>query len=283
MFTVNRKSKVAIEIDLGDMKAGDEQEFLLISDLHYDSVKCERKLLKRHLEQAKEKGAGIIINGDLFDAMQSRNDRRRAKGALRPELLNTTYFNGIVDELATMLEPYSDLIVLVLKGNHETAVERHCDINLLSNLQYRLMATNPKMQAVFGLYESFVKIKGRPNGVRQNTFQWYFHHGSGGGAAVTHGTINFARLSEMIEGPDLFSMGHTHIRIADQRNVIKLNRAGELVPKKRWFLRTGSYKKDDVGEGWAKEKNMSPGALGGWWIKFYYRDQTICWTHYPTD
>jgi hypothetical protein len=37
-----------------------------------------------------------------------------------------------------------------------------------------------------------------------------YFHGSGGGGPVTKGTIQFNRMSTMVEGADLIWMGHVH-------------------------------------------------------------------------
>ena len=51
---------------LGDhkRKVGSDKWLLLIDDdVHFDSAKCDRKLFKKHLEQAREKGADIFSEG----------------------------------------------------------------------------------------------------------------------------------------------------------------------------------------------------------------------------
>ena len=53
-------------ITFDGIKAGWEQWVLLRSDVHHDNPKCDQKLEKKHLEQAKEYNAIIIDNGDLF-------------------------------------------------------------------------------------------------------------------------------------------------------------------------------------------------------------------------
>jgi hypothetical protein len=45
--------------DINFEKGGDEQWFLLHSDVHWDNPKCDRKKLKKHLEEAKLKNAPI--------------------------------------------------------------------------------------------------------------------------------------------------------------------------------------------------------------------------------
>ena len=41
------------------------QETLLMSDIHFDSKKCDKKLLKKHLLEARERNAQIFIFGDF--------------------------------------------------------------------------------------------------------------------------------------------------------------------------------------------------------------------------
>jgi len=43
-----------------------EKKVLLISDIHWDNPHCDRKLLKKHLDEALEINADVLINGDLF-------------------------------------------------------------------------------------------------------------------------------------------------------------------------------------------------------------------------
>ena len=64
-----RKSRTVHHVDLDFKKRGTDKNLLFISDVHYDSVKCDRSLLHRHLEEARRIGAGVFIFGDLFDVM----------------------------------------------------------------------------------------------------------------------------------------------------------------------------------------------------------------------
>ncbi len=47
-------------------KNWEETKVLLISDLHWDNPKCDRALLKKHLDEALAGNHDILINGDLF-------------------------------------------------------------------------------------------------------------------------------------------------------------------------------------------------------------------------
>ncbi len=65
-FRVERAAKNVhvVRIDVPSMTSF-EQWFLCRSDAHHDSVKCDRKLEKKHLEMAKERGAAMDARGSL--------------------------------------------------------------------------------------------------------------------------------------------------------------------------------------------------------------------------
>ena len=73
-----------IEYDL-KRKAGQSASFLWIFDAHWDNKKSDRRRLKRHLDQAKERGAKVGFGGDFFCAMQGKWDKRASRDGLCPE------------------------------------------------------------------------------------------------------------------------------------------------------------------------------------------------------
>lgn len=95
------------------------KSYLLISDVHYDNPKCNRKLLKQHLDLALEKDAGILIGGDLFCVMQGKYDPRRNKGDIEDAFNVPNYLDNLIDKVGEFLEPYKKNIVTILQGNHE--------------------------------------------------------------------------------------------------------------------------------------------------------------------
>jgi hypothetical protein len=60
-------------------RVGDEQYFLLQSDVHWDNPQCDRTMLKRHLDLALKRNAPVIDIGDFFCAMQGKYDKRSNK------------------------------------------------------------------------------------------------------------------------------------------------------------------------------------------------------------
>lgn len=102
-----------------EVKSTDRVSFLLLSDLHWDNPKTDRVLLKKHLDQAKEKNASILIFGDLFCAMQGKYDPRGSKESVRPEHNVNNYLDALVDTAIEYFTPYKENILFISPGNHE--------------------------------------------------------------------------------------------------------------------------------------------------------------------
>ncbi|NBW22393.1 MAG: hypothetical protein EBR82_82030, partial [Caulobacteraceae bacterium] len=92
----------------------------LISDLHWDNPKCDRALLKKDLDEAVERNALIIVNGDFFCLMQGKGDPRRSKDDIRPEHNKGNYLQAVVEDAVDWFSPYKNNLALIGYGNHET-------------------------------------------------------------------------------------------------------------------------------------------------------------------
>jgi predicted MPP superfamily phosphohydrolase len=44
----------------------EENRVALLSDIHWDNPKCDREMLKRHLDYCLENQIPVFINGDFF-------------------------------------------------------------------------------------------------------------------------------------------------------------------------------------------------------------------------
>ena len=97
LTNIEKKSDLSFFIKL-DRKGDANQRFLLLSDLHIDNPKCDRKLLMKVFNQAKEENAIIFIFGDLFCLMQGKGDPRRSKADIRPEHNKPNYIDAVVKE-----------------------------------------------------------------------------------------------------------------------------------------------------------------------------------------
>jgi len=238
---------------------------LVLSDVHFDSPECDRRLLAKHMDQAREKGAMVVILGDWFDSMRSTGDRRMTHGA-RPEHDRLDYLDALVDDSVSFLDPYRDCISVITQGNHESAMKRHHNTDLTRRLADRLGVAH-------GPYRGWLLVsiaKGK-NGEHSYTRKIYYDHGSGGTAPVTRGVIKTNRRAVMVPDADIVISGHIHERWTVEIPRIRLT-ARNLRPSqdRQLHISSGTYKREDLTEGWAAEKGFGPAALGGVWID-------MCW------
>jgi len=254
-----------------------EQWVLLASDIHLDNPKCNTKLFRKHLDQAQERNASVMIFGDLFCAMQGRNDRRGSKNSVRPSQLVGAYFDNIANEAAQFLLPYVDNIDLITYGNHETAIIKHNELDLIQRLVYQLNSEKkPEDSRVeFGGYSGWVKILGRRANT-QKSLRLKYHHGAGGGSPVTKGAIQQQRAAAMYDA-DIIVQGHIHQRQVTSFMRESVNQVGKIVQQEQVHLRCPTYKDAwaDGAFGWEVEKGMGPSPLGAWWLKLYWDGDTM--------
>jgi hypothetical protein len=245
------------------------QEFLLISDLHWDNPHCDRGLLKNHLDEALRRNAAIILNGDTYCCMGGRYDRRADKSLIRPEHNTDRYFDAIVDTSVEWFSPYAKNILLIGYGNHETAIIKHGETDLLQRFASTLnYATGSAVEV--GGYGGTIDIRVLHDAIRGVNFVVHYYHGAGGGGPVTKGVIQDQRLLASTEGYDLTWMGHVHELYYHQNMIHRYDRSTKtLLQKPIHQLRTATYKEEWDGGymGFHTERGRGPKPLGGYWMK----------------
>jgi UDP-2,3-diacylglucosamine pyrophosphatase LpxH len=258
-----------IERNIHRVQITRSQKFLLLSDLHWDNPKCDRELLTRHLKQAQERGAKVIINGDFFCFMQGKYDPRRNKMDILPEHNKANYIDAVIEDAVNWFAPYAKDILLVGYGNHETAIVKNLETDPLQRFVDLLnMSCNTSVQV--GGYGGVVdfKLNYIESGGRSNVVLKYYH-GFGGGGAVTKGVIQDQRMAAMMEGYDIIWMGHVH-EIYHHVNVVECydSHQKKLKLKEVHQVRTGAYK-EEYGDGFGGyhiEKGRPPKPMGGYWM-----------------
>jgi len=245
------------------------QEFLLVSDLHWDNPHCDRGLLKNHLDEAVKRNAAIILNGDTYCCMGGKYDRRADKSLIRPEHNTDRYFDAIVDTSVEWFAPYAKNILLIGYGNHETAIIKHGETDLLQRFASTLnYATGSAVQV--GGYGGTIDIRVLHDTIRGVNFVVHYFHGSAGGGPVTRGVISDQRLLAGTEGYDLTWQGHVHELYYHQNMVHRYDRSTKtLIQKPIHQLRTATYKEEWDGGymGFHTERGRGPKPLGGYWLK----------------
>lgn len=253
-------------------KLGDKQKYLLISDIHYDSKYCDRKLLQKHLDKAKEEDRLIIINGDWFDVMGCHKDPRSKAQDVRPEYYSKrSYLDLIVEDSYNFLKEYANNILLIGYGNHESAIIKHRDTDILERLHFLLSQHNKEI--VLGAYEGWINfVFEHSGGGRARTKMLHYHHGNGGGAMRSKGILRNQIDSFVYPQADIIIRGHDHQKSHDPSNVKKfIKQNGEQVLKVCHVIRTGSYKDTSNKQfGFEVEKAFIPTKMGGWFMDLIY-------------
>lgn len=242
---------------------------LLLSDVHYDSVKCDRDMLKAHLDQALALKASVYVFGDWFDLMQGMYDPRRSYSGLRPEYKSITYLDDVINDAVDFLWPYREVLAMVARGNHETNIEKRLSTSPIDRLVGALGGG-----IVAGPYSGWVQLTYKRNGPeRGSTYDrmLHFHHGYGGNAPRSKGVLNVDLDQKEWPDADVIVSGHTHQKWHVPMSVERINRHLNVYDDTVHHLKLGSYKKLDRFAGWEVEKGFQQPRLGGWWMDVEWR------------
>jgi len=245
---------------------GKETKIAMLSDLHWDNPKCDRDLLKKHLDYCKEENIPVMVNGDFFCLMQGRGDNRRNKSDIRPEHNNAKYLDSVVTTAVEWFEPYADILTVIGYGNHETGIIKWQETDILQRFVDLLnLKCNSNVQT--GGYGGWLIVK-MIDSTKILSVKIKYFHGCGGGV-VTKGALNLTRALEIYEGCDVYTMGHIHENSArnDVRDTISHNAyKGYYVSHKPIHLMiTGTYKEEyqEGAKGWHVERGAPIKPVGG--------------------
>jgi hypothetical protein len=266
---VHRTGRNVVTIRYPDVTAGWEGWVLLRSDVHHDNPHSDRKLEKKHLEEAKQRGAWIIDNGDLFCAMQGAWDPRKSKDAIRPEHQTGDYLDALVRTAADFYEPYAGNWAVLGRGNHETAIRKRHETDLTDRLAERLK--NAGSPVLTTGYSGWVIFRFLIYKTQSTAVVLHHFHGSGGGGPVTRGVITTNRMAVYTPDAHVVLTGHSHdewtVPIARQR----ISKAGVVYQDEQLHCRVPGYKDEfQAGEGgWWVETGKSPRPRGAAWLRFW--------------
>ena len=239
---------------------------LFVSDVHYDSVHCDRQLLKKHLDEIKSAGGYVVCVGDWFDVMGCHKDPRTKMQDIREDYIvkGRSYLDLVIEDSAEFLRPYADNIALMAYGNHETAITKHRDTDPLDRLLYHL---GPQVGK--GAYEGWLQLLLERSGAGNTlAYNVAYHHGKGAGAPRSKGVLWSDIDAKVYPDADIIVSGHTHQKIWDPSNVRhRINRYGHTYSDCVNWLKTGAYKQTPTGYGYEVEKGLRPSRLGGWFCK----------------
>lgn len=244
---------------------------LLQSDVHWDNPKCDRELFKKHLDEAREKDAPILDNGDFFCAMGGKWDPRSNKSDLRPEHQRADYLDGLIDTATDFFRPYRDLLTIRGQGNHETAILKRHETNLTERLVERLRHSGAP-HVKLGGFSGYVVFEVTSGG-RRKPIKLHYHHGYGGGGPVTRGVIQTNRMAVYLADAHLVWTGHTHDQWKVMIDRVRLNQdCTQVVHEPQLHFRTPSYKDEyaDGFNGWHVERGGPPKPTGAAWLRIRF-------------
>lgn len=255
-----------------------EHKVVLQSDIHFDNPSTNLIEYERELSKAKDLGHGIVIVGDLFCAMQGNKDRRGSKMSLKDSHRVHNYYDKIVDEAVEFFAPYAGNILVIFNGNHETAVSKNNERDLIYNLVDKLQYKHGH-EIQQGGYHGYIRWRfsmtnneGVPNRTRTKT--GYFHHGNWGGV-ISKGAQAVTRYSSMVPDADFVATGHTHDQWVMSHPQFRLKRSGAVEVHKQWHVKIGTFKEEfSKPNGWAIEKITMPKSIGGAEVVFSYDRKT---------
>jgi hypothetical protein len=247
---------------------GREIQIAMLSDLHWDNPKCNWELLKNHLDYCLEQNIPVMVNGDFFCLMQGKGDRRGNKSDIRPEHNNAKYLDSIIETAVEWFSPYAHILTVIGYGNHETAIIKYQETDILQRFVDLLNYTNGS-KVMTGGYGGWLVVKQMFSSKSVVSYKIKYFHGSGGGGVVTKGALNLTRALEMYEGFDIFTMGHIHENSArhDVRDALTSSpkKGFELQQKELHLMITGTYKEEygDGSHGWHVERGAPVKPIGG--------------------
>jgi hypothetical protein len=202
--------------------------------------------------------------------MQGKYDKRSSKNDIRPEHNTGNYLDALVDTAAGYFAPYAGQLVVVASGNHEEAIAKNHETNLIERLVARLNAGG-KASVSHGGFSGWVFFRFRPaKGGSWRTIKLHYDHGYGGGGPVTRDTIQSSRRAVYLPDADIVASGHTHdewrLPIARKR----ISDKGVPFVDEQLHIKCPTYKEEygDGFGGWHVRRGAPPKPIGAIWLKF---------------
>lgn len=252
-----------------DVKNEKGQDFLFFasSDLHIDSVYCNRELLLADLQEMVRRRAMGLFFGDIFDAMQGRFDPRRSMAELRPEYRREDYYDFVIRDVGEVLSPYGKNIAMMSDGNHELSVLKNANTNLADRLVERLNNAHGA-NIRHGAYGGWVRIMITRDGNPVGSVKVKFFHGAGAEAPVTRGVIQTNRQAVYLPDANVVVNGHNHNAYWVPITRERISDKGKVFFDTQQHIRTPGYKQcyGDGTTGWDVTRGGVPKPMGGCWI-----------------
>jgi hypothetical protein len=245
-----------------------ERGISFIGDPHIGKNADLTERLRLDLEDAKKRGDLLAIWGDVHDWILPSDRKRYTSGKHNKRV--DAIINETVAMLADFFEPFVDNIAVMKLGNHETSVIKYHHVDpmqmLISELNRRRDSKLPPI--FYGGYTMWWLLRfvdHSPGGKRTggaNCKVW-MHHGAGGSAPVTRGSIDRARIYDAITA-DVAVIGHKHQSLHITTKHERLDDYGNVRREDRDFLLLAGY------SGWDNSTRDDNGYILDWSAESFY-------------
>ena len=232
---------------------GPKAAYLLpIGDIHLGSTSCTKvgkTKLKGYLEWAREHEdeARIFLMGDLWDVAT-----RQSKTS------PFDYSSDEYTEAIDIFEPYKDLIIGSIDGNHEKRL-----------IDFAGFSPNAMFCKNLGIpyckWSALIKVRVGKRADRKkshratdyrNTYYVYAHHSRGGGGSLGNALNQAVKKRHLVEGCDVYLVGHNHTMSSGSEEV--MTTSGKM--RRVTYVCCGAYLSWD--NSYAEELGYPPSKLG---------------------
>ena len=222
----------------------DEINVLFMGDTHTGHPNYREYIVDAVLEEiANRQNGRIVLMGDLTEMNLVNSVGNTYEQILTPQQQ--------IDYWVDKLEPYTDIIVSSVSGNHNQRSVNTVGIDPMLTIMQRLNIANK-----FHKYSSVVKWA-----FNKGTTHSYHWHGST--SAKTNAGIvrKIKKMRENIDA-DIYCMGHTHRLISEDIDITEYPdpRNMKMQTKRFYYINTGSAL--GYGDGYAEMKGYRKVMLG---------------------
>ena len=244
---------------------GDKIYKYILSDIHLGASSVHEPFIPHKIDKAMKRSdgkMGIWIIGDLYDGIFPK-DPRYAPDVNREELDMIDMCDVTIDYAYKVFKPYWKNVEMMSWGNHERTVLAHNNTDMIKRtIQHVQYETGHKILHGYDMgymVQPFKYAKGNTRTIHST----FYSHGASGGAPVTKGIIEFARILEHVTDAHAIVLGHNHMVTAHPVPRSMLNRNTDKVEMiEVWNLRTGSFKVLRRGS-WEAKRQFKITPIGG--------------------
>lgn len=205
-----------------------------IADVHLGNRFCDIKAFKAFLEDTDDKTYYIGI-GDLLDSIIVKDPKRYRKSSDGSPGDDDDILGWQINQMAELLMPIKDRILVIGDGNHEETIVSLCSLNPVKMLC-------DKLGVHYGGYTYFLTLRLRMEDGRGRTVVIKASHGWGGGSRTEGADITkFSRDAGRYEA-DVFMYGHVH-KLQSYSIPIIGTSGSKLVAKDRCIVLCGTWLK----------------------------------------